>query len=85
LSVEIQWVDLRPGDGVVMYSDGVSEAFDAAGETFELEDLIACLAPAAGTSAASMTSGLREAVRTHVGSHPQSDDITILALACPIA
>ena len=85
LSVEVQRVDLRPGDGVVMYSDGVSEAFDAAGETFELEDLIACLAPAAGKSAASMTSGLREAVRMHVGSHPQSDDITILALACPIA
>jgi sigma-B regulation protein RsbU (phosphoserine phosphatase) len=82
LRVEVQWLDLRPEDGVVMYSDGVGEAFDAAGESVELDDPIARLARAAGRSAAGMTSGLREPVRRHVGSHPQSDDIAILALAC---
>jgi len=84
VDTEARRVDLRPGDGVVIYTDGVTEAFNDTGVMFAEEGLIASLATAAGKNAAVMASCLRHAVRQHVGSHPQSDDLTILALACPL-
>jgi len=83
VDIEARWVDLHSGDGVVIYSDGVTEAFSDTGVMFANEGLIASLATAAGKNAAAQLSCLRHAVRRHVGSHPQSDDLTILALACP--
>jgi sigma-B regulation protein RsbU (phosphoserine phosphatase) len=83
VDTDARWVDLHSGDGVVIYSDGVTEAFSDTGVMFAKEGLIASLATAAGENAASMASRLRHAVRRHVGTHPQSDDLTILALACP--
>lgn len=83
VDIEARWVDLQSGDGIVIYSDGATEAFNARGVMFAKEGLIASLAMAAGKNAAALASCLRHAISWHVGSHPQSDDLTILALACP--
>jgi sigma-B regulation protein RsbU (phosphoserine phosphatase) len=83
VDIEARWADVHPCDGVVIYSDGVTEAFNTTGVMFAQGGLIASLAPATGKNAAAMASCLRRAVRQHVGSHPQSDDLTILALVCP--
>jgi sigma-B regulation protein RsbU (phosphoserine phosphatase) len=83
VNVEARWVDLHSGDGVVIYSDGVTEAFSDSGVMFAKGGLMGSLATAAGKNATAMVSCLRHAVRQHVGGHPQSDDLTILALACP--
>ncbi len=74
---------LCPGDSVVIYTDGVTEAFNEKGELFEEPDLIRCLTQAAGMPVASVTALIRDAIRQHAGNHPQSDDITILPMVIP--
>jgi sigma-B regulation protein RsbU (phosphoserine phosphatase) len=73
-------LDLGPGDALVLYTDGVSEAHDPAGALFGEERLQDCLAQGAGRSAAETVERLLGAVRAFAGGAPQSDDITILAL-----
>ena len=71
---------LLPGDAIFAFTDGVDEAFDAAGALFGREHLLACLAPLAGAPAASVNAAVRDAVRRFAGDAPQSDDMTLLTL-----
>lgn len=71
--------DLQPGDTFVFYSDGVTEAFNAQKEQFG-NRLLNHLAGSNGSSAAETLMSTLEAVRTHAGGEPQSDDITIVAV-----
>jgi sigma-B regulation protein RsbU (phosphoserine phosphatase) len=73
-------VTLHEGDALVMYTDGVSEARDAAGGFFGAERLLEAAARSAGGDAAATTAGLLQAVKTFAADAPQSDDITILTL-----
>jgi phosphoserine phosphatase RsbU/P len=75
-----QSVQLQPDDLVVFYTDGVTEAFNAAGELFGDGKLIEALSRESGHSASETTKALLRSVREHAGTHPQSDDIAILAL-----
>jgi sigma-B regulation protein RsbU (phosphoserine phosphatase) len=74
-------LELGPGDSLVLYTDGVSEATNAASDEFGDERLHACFADGAGQSAAETVDRLLQAVRTFVAGAPQSDDITILAVS----
>jgi len=71
---------LGRGDAVVLYTDGVSEAQDAAGGFFGLERLVAATAGLRHEAAPALTEGVLKAVRAFAGGAPQSDDITILTL-----
>ncbi|HOW64423.1 MAG TPA: SpoIIE family protein phosphatase [Candidatus Paceibacterota bacterium] len=73
-------VDLQVGDLVVFYTDGVTEAFDAAGNLYGESQLLEALALQSGRAAAEASAALLASVRTHAGNHPQSDDIAILTL-----
>ena len=73
-------LELAPGDSLVLYTDGVTEATDAANGLFGEERLQACLAAGAGQTATDTVDRLLRAVRAFAGGAPQSDDITILAL-----
>jgi sigma-B regulation protein RsbU (phosphoserine phosphatase) len=73
-------LDLQAGDTLVFYTDGVTEAFDAAGNQFGEPRLLEHLATAAGRSAADTVASTLGAVRGHAGDHPQSDDITVVAV-----
>lgn len=75
-----QTAQLEPGDLVVFYTDGVTEAFDAAGNLYGETKLLAELSGLSGKSAAETTAALLKSIRAHAGTHPQSDDIAILAL-----
>ncbi|MCE2454839.1 MAG: SpoIIE family protein phosphatase [Gemmatimonadetes bacterium] len=73
-------IDLKPGDTVFMFTDGVTEAMNARDELLgeaELEDI---LAEAAGKGAAEIVRYVIKELYEHVGHAPQSDDITCLAL-----
>jgi sigma-B regulation protein RsbU (phosphoserine phosphatase) len=72
--------ELRPGDGYVFFTDGVSEAFNDAGELFGEGRLLEHLRHSPGETVADTVAGVLQAVRTHAGGHPQSDDITIVAV-----
>jgi phosphoserine phosphatase RsbU/P len=69
---------LRPGDSVVYYTDGVSEAFNSNDEWYGNDRLLADIGLFAGQSAGAISDGLLAKVRAFAGGAPQSDDIAIL-------
>jgi sigma-B regulation protein RsbU (phosphoserine phosphatase) len=73
-------LDLRSGDSLVFYTDGVTEAFNANEEQFGERRLTDHLGRMSGRSASELVSGTLEAIRGHAAGHPQSDDITIVAV-----
>ncbi len=80
IATQSQSVDLQPGDLVVFYTDGVTEAFNAAGDLYGDTQLLEALARQSGHGAAETTAALLHSVRGHANGHPQSDDIAILTL-----
>jgi sigma-B regulation protein RsbU (phosphoserine phosphatase) len=80
-SYPIVHLDLRFGDTLLMYTDGITEAADAELQMFGIErtlQSLACVSDA-GT-AADHTRQLLDDVERFVVDAPQSDDITVLAL-----
>jgi phosphoserine phosphatase RsbU/P len=71
---------LGPGDKVVVYSDGVTEAQDTAGNFFGRKRLRELVAAHAGESCASIHTAIHEAVAAFAEGADQSDDITVLVL-----
>jgi serine phosphatase RsbU (regulator of sigma subunit) len=71
---------LKPGDLVVICSDGVTEARNAAGEEFGRERLIETMAGCHGGKPEAVLERLFEAVRVFSQGTPQGDDITGLVL-----
>ena len=72
-------LDLSPGDTLLFFSDGVTEAFDEAEELFGEERLLSHLADQPGATASETVGSLLSAVRAHAGHAKQSDDISIVA------
>lgn len=77
-----QWhIQLAPHEGLVIYTDGVSEAMNADYQMFGSERLLATLHECAVQHPApAVAEQVMQAVRIFVGTHPQSDDITLLVL-----
>jgi sigma-B regulation protein RsbU (phosphoserine phosphatase) len=69
---------LKRGDALILYSDGVSEAFNPQEECYGNERLLADAGLLAGQSASAITTELLRSVRAFAGAAPQSDDIAIL-------
>ena len=72
-------VELMPQDSLFLYTDGVTEAFNASDEPFGEARLEAALARAAPSSAA-VVETVAAAVMAFAGAAPRSDDIAMLAL-----
>jgi serine phosphatase RsbU (regulator of sigma subunit) len=81
VALEEHSASLAPGDTLLIYTDGVTEAQDAAGAFFGAGRLAdsARQAPAMENAGGVVDSLLRD-LADFVGSAPQSDDITIVAL-----
>lgn len=72
---------MAPGDALVLFTDGVSEATDANDELFTVGRMETALATArTDPSARFIAEGLAASVRAFVGEVPQSDDIAILVV-----
>ena len=61
--------DLAPGDLVLFYTDGVTDARDAAGERFEEERLFAAVESARGGTAQEVVDAVAGAVDRFQGPH----------------
>ena len=84
---ELEYVEksavIRPGETVIMYSDGVSEAANSQGEEFGIERLLGMFAGKAPRSAEEATDRILAAVAEFAGDTSQADDVTCLALHRP--
>lgn len=78
MEVEGRRIELAPGDALVFYTDGITEAFDSDGRLFGDDRLLTALADGSRDSAAALAATLLAAVRGHAGMQPQSDDITVV-------
>lgn len=72
--------DVAPGDVLVIFSDGVTEAENAEGEEFGDDRLEACLASARTQPAADVLDAVQRAVREFSGTAPARDDVTVMAV-----
>lgn len=71
---------LAPGDHVVIYSDGVTEAQNQTREFFGKKRLRDILNAHAGESCSAIHDAIQEGVATFTEGAPQSDDITVVVL-----
>jgi phosphoserine phosphatase RsbU/P len=78
--IESERIELQPGDTLVLFTDGVSEAYDPDQELFGEERLLAHLEASPGASARETSLGLLDAVRRHAAGAKQSDDITVVSV-----
>jgi sigma-B regulation protein RsbU (phosphoserine phosphatase) len=73
-------VALEHGDGIVLYTDGVTEAMDSAGNLFSDRRLQDFLLQLDGAAPEKIVRTLVEDVNRYSSNVPQSDDITLLAI-----
>ncbi len=80
LEFERTELTLHQGDALILYTDGVSEAFNPEEECYGNDRLLHDAAHFADHSAPDITAGLLQRVRAFSNGAPQSDDIALLAL-----
>ncbi|MHB1357113.1 MAG: SpoIIE family protein phosphatase [Anaerolineae bacterium] len=73
-------VDLAPGDLLVMYTDGVTEAINELDEEFGEERLRQIIVHAAELNAQQIVERINAAVRIHCGEREQFDDFTVVVV-----
>jgi sigma-B regulation protein RsbU (phosphoserine phosphatase) len=73
-------VTLRPGQGILLYTDGLVEAMDESGQQLGEQPVVEVLEGGVGVSAADLVHRLVTRVDAHRGSRPATDDLTLLIL-----
>jgi phosphoserine phosphatase RsbU/P len=76
---ETERTTLNPGDNFVLFTDGLTEARNRAGDFFTTERFEAYLAQAAGASPEALIAGIIQTVQAFAEGTPQTDDLTVLA------
>lgn len=73
-------LQMQPGDSLVMYTDGVTEAINPAEEEFGTERLDAILGAHAGEGCQQIVESVKGGLNDFVDGAEQSDDITLLVV-----
>ncbi len=71
---------LAADDILLLYTDGITEAMDAAGELFGKARLMAAVAQATPATARDLIDAILAAVRDYTGDTPPADDLTIVTV-----
>lgn len=74
-------IQLSPGDKIFQYTDGVTEATNAAHELYGMERLSKVLAKNTAEPPAKLLSAVKADIDAFVGDAPQFDDITMLCVS----
>jgi PAS domain S-box-containing protein len=73
-------IGIGPGDVVVLYTDGVTEAADETGEMFGEEKLKAIIRENSGSSSSEILAKILASVESFGKGEPQFDDITLMVI-----
>jgi sigma-B regulation protein RsbU (phosphoserine phosphatase) len=73
-------LNLKSGDCIVLYTDGVTEAVNDIGTEYGTQKMMQKVQQSAGEGAQAIIKTLTDDLREFVGDHPQSDDITLIAI-----
>ncbi len=73
-------VPLERDDCLLLYTDGITEALNSNGDEFGVERTTQAIRASAMNGAQAVVKRLIDDLRNFVGSHPQNDDITLIAI-----
>ncbi len=73
-------IDLAPGDLLLFYTDGVTDAVAPSGERFGDERLMTTIAAARSGSAQEVVATIRDRVQAFQGTAEPADDLTLVAV-----
>jgi serine phosphatase RsbU (regulator of sigma subunit) len=76
-------VTLNPGDCLLMFSDGVTDAQSVANKPFRMKGIHSILEQAGSDTPNALGQRLVEAVQRHALGGPQYDDITLICFGRP--
>jgi serine phosphatase RsbU (regulator of sigma subunit) len=74
------YIELEPGDGVVLYTDGIPEAYDIDKQQYGIEQMCEVISKNWHLSAEEIKQAVVADVRRHIGTQKVFDDITLLVL-----
>jgi serine phosphatase RsbU (regulator of sigma subunit) len=73
-------IDFHPGDTMVFYTDGITEAENHQGQLYGIDRLCQILSENWFESAGNIQQAVMADVKLHIGDRPLHDDMTLLAL-----
>lgn len=73
-------IDIRPGDILIFYTDGVTEAINEDYDEFGLDRMRMAAYSAHDQKADGIVAAIRRALSQHTGDTPQFDDITLVVM-----
>jgi sigma-B regulation protein RsbU (phosphoserine phosphatase) len=79
---EERHVKLGPGDSLVIYSDGVTEAVNPAAEEFDIDGMARAIIPVRDEPAKEIIAAINKAVVKFTAGAPPADDITLIVARC---
>jgi phosphoserine phosphatase RsbU/P len=79
-SYDEETISLSPGDWLIIFTDGISEAMSAAGEEYGDDRIVACIEANAGLEPRALLDALFADVKAFARGTPQGDDITGMVL-----
>jgi serine phosphatase RsbU (regulator of sigma subunit) len=73
-------IELAPGDGIALYTDGITEAENGAGAFYGLDRLCRMISKNWDQSSSAIIETIVQDVRTFMGQQDQFDDVTLVIL-----
>jgi PAS domain S-box-containing protein len=80
VSYQKEEISINPGDRLLIYSDGITEAMNERMEEFGDEKLLEIVQRYCGYSADALIENIIAAVNLHFGNVPQNDDMTMVCI-----
>lgn len=79
---EASTIEFNPGDRVLLYTDGITEAQNAQGDEFSPERLVMSFAAGAEENGAQALAGMLQGVGEFTGGAAFKDDVTLVLVEC---
>ncbi len=80
IQMQSQSIRLRPGDIIILFTDGMTEALNEDFDEYGLERLQVAARAAARRPANEIVDHIRNTIRDHTGQTPQFDDMTLIVI-----